>query len=111
MSHGEPRFLEPRAAPGRSGRAGGTPCQLPEQAEVHGIELLAMLVQPLRRLQDHRDAAETRVVDDETKRFQAEVPPADPRVAIDPAPPLATAVIEVPDPDPVRPDRPSQLLH
>ncbi len=35
----------------------------------------------------------------------------DPRMAIDPASPLTTAVVEMPDPDPIHTDRPVEIMH
>ena len=84
--------------------------RLPEHAQVDGIEIRAVL-HPLGCLQDHRDRTEPGVTDDPAKRLQAQMPAADAGVAIDPAPALATAVVEVPDPDPADPDRPVQCIH
>jgi hypothetical protein len=89
-------------ADGGSGRGGGWTFQEPEHAQVEGVELLARL-RTLGRFQDHGDRAETRVVDDVSERFEAQMPAADPLVAIDPAPAFAAAVVQVPDSNPPRP--------
>ena len=104
-----PRLRDPRVTPaaGQAVTAGRT-FQEPEHAQVEGVELLARLG-PLGRLQDHRDRAETRVVDDVPERLQAQMPAADPRVAIDPAPAFATAVVQVPDPNPSAGRRPGPV--
>src|SRR5262245_5212150 len=74
------------------------PKSLPDQSaqrpQVNRVELLPIFFS-LRRFQIHRDGGKTRVIEEMAERFQAQFAGADSGVAIDAAPELAEAVIQM----------------
>ena len=86
--------------------------QAPQEVDVHGVKIdTCSVVDPFRGFEDQRHRCKAWVVDEMTKRLQADFATSDAGMPVNPTPSFTNTIVDMPDLDAVDSDRTIQFLN